>query len=175
MAIDDATEWIPLPDSARAGFANDRRADCAGRDLLEQLQPLSAQRVLELGETGGIAARPRKACNVTTADRIEALHEHNRYAAARLLNQRHDSRRSAADHNEIGRERKHLRSLGAKARGFARGPADVDLYIVTDNPARLPQPLNKGIHAQLRFRIVRPRAHEQADVPHAVYRLRACR
>jgi hypothetical protein len=77
-----------------------------------------------------------------------------------LLPHRHDSPRSAANHNDIEREREHLRSLGAKACCFARGPADVDLYIVANNPARLPPPLNKDIRAQWRFRIVRARAHE---------------
>jgi len=42
----------------------------ARRDLPEQTQPFSAQRALSHDKTGGVAARPREACDEATADRI---------------------------------------------------------------------------------------------------------
>jgi hypothetical protein len=47
-----------------AGLAESRRTGRArqpGRDLLEQLQPFSAQAVFEIHEAGNVAARPRQA------------------------------------------------------------------------------------------------------------------
>nr|WP_249166860.1 hypothetical protein [Bradyrhizobium sp. JYMT SZCCT0428] len=43
------------------GVANDRDSGHKGRDFFEQIKPFSAQVVIELSETGHIAARPRQA------------------------------------------------------------------------------------------------------------------
>src|SRR5947208_565779 len=48
----------PLPDPSRAGTAKDTHARDAGSDLLQKLQPLSAQAVLELHEAGDVTTRP---------------------------------------------------------------------------------------------------------------------
>jgi 3'-5' exonuclease len=50
----------------------------ARRDLPEQLQPFAAQRALSHDKTGGVAARPREACDEATADRIGNNRENNR-------------------------------------------------------------------------------------------------
>jgi len=48
-----------LPDPGRCtGISNDSRSRHAGRDLLEQFQPLAAQAVFELHKARGIATRP---------------------------------------------------------------------------------------------------------------------
>ena len=59
----------------------------ARRNLLEQLQPLARHRALESGETGDVAARPRKARDEAAADRIGNDRE-NDGDGARLLQQR---------------------------------------------------------------------------------------
>ena len=43
----------------------------AGRDFFEQLQPFSAQAVLEKGKSGGIAARSRQARDKPATDRVD--------------------------------------------------------------------------------------------------------
>ena len=63
-----APNW-PIPDGV-GGIPKDRHARHARRDLLEQLQPFSAQAVFELHKTGGVAARPRQAIDEAGADRI---------------------------------------------------------------------------------------------------------
>jgi hypothetical protein len=113
------------------------------------LQPFSAQGVLELGEAGGVAARPRQARDVAGADRVDALHEHDRDVAARLLNLRHDRRCTSAGHNDVGREREQFRRRPAQARAIARGPAGVDLQVLAGGPPRLLQPLHERDEAQL--------------------------
>src|SRR5215475_8964503 len=45
----------------------------ARRNLLEQLQPLAAQRSFKIDETGDVAAWPRQARNEASADRIGTL------------------------------------------------------------------------------------------------------
>jgi hypothetical protein len=40
------------------------------RDLLEQLQPFPARALFELGKSGGVASRPRQACDEASADGI---------------------------------------------------------------------------------------------------------
>jgi hypothetical protein len=57
------------------------------RDLLEQLQPLARDRRLNIGETGDVAARPRKARDEAAADRIGNDGE-NDGDGARLMQQR---------------------------------------------------------------------------------------
>ena len=59
----------------------------ARRDLLEQLQPLARDRRLIIGETGDVAARPRKARDEAAADRIGNDGE-NDGDGARLMQQR---------------------------------------------------------------------------------------
>ena len=71
---DGATIWMapncPIPE-AIGGIAKDRRSRHARRDLFEQLQPFSAQAVLERRETGGVAAWLRQARDETGADRVD--------------------------------------------------------------------------------------------------------
>ena len=56
-----------------SSVANDPHPRHAGRDLLEQLQPLAAQAVLERDEAGGVAARPRQAVDEAGTDRVDDL------------------------------------------------------------------------------------------------------
>ena len=73
------------------------------RNLLEQLQPLAGHRGLEKDETSDIAARPRKARDKATADRIGNGRE-NDGNSARLLQQRR-SGGCGLRKNEVGLQR----------------------------------------------------------------------
>src|SRR6516162_6521348 len=67
-----------LPDPGRlAGISNDSRSRHAGRDLLEQFQPLAAQAVFELHKSGRVATRLCQTFDIAVADRIDALCEYD--------------------------------------------------------------------------------------------------
>jgi hypothetical protein len=55
---------------SHGGIPNDCRSRHARRNLLEQLQPFSAQAVFEQKEAGGVATRARQAVDEAGADRI---------------------------------------------------------------------------------------------------------
>ena len=57
------------------GIANDCRPRHGRCDLLEQLQPFSADAILEESETSGVAAGPRQAIDEPGADRVGDLNE----------------------------------------------------------------------------------------------------
>ena len=61
--------------------ANDRHSGDAWRDFFEQLQPFPAEAIFDYGEPGRIATGARQACDEAGTDRINNLHEHNRYGA----------------------------------------------------------------------------------------------
>jgi hypothetical protein len=63
------------------GIAKDRHACHAKSDLLEQLQPLSADAVFERHEPCGVAGRPRQAVDEAATDRIGDIHKHDRHTA----------------------------------------------------------------------------------------------
>src|SRR5215467_230915 len=71
------------------GIPKDRRARHVGRDLFEQLQPFPADAVFERCEPGGVAARLRQARGEPCAVWIDDIREHDRHAAACLLQRRH--------------------------------------------------------------------------------------
>jgi hypothetical protein len=76
---------------------NDCHSSHAGRDLLEQPQPFSADAELVIGKAGRIRPRPRQALNPATADGIDRRHEHDRYRAAGPLQRPHNRARRRQD------------------------------------------------------------------------------
>src|SRR5436305_309118 len=80
----------------------DRRSRDTRSDLLEQLQPLSAQAVLELHKAGSVAARPRQAIDEACANRIGDVHEHDWHAPGRL--QQRLQRRGATCKDDVRRQ-----------------------------------------------------------------------
>ena len=70
-------------------ISKDRHSCHVGRDLLEQLQPFSADAVFEKREPGGIAARPRQAVDKASGDWIGHDQEHDGHGAGRLQQRRH--------------------------------------------------------------------------------------
>src|SRR5215468_1143810 len=89
---DGATAWMIayLTDPrAHSGVPKDRCSLHAGRDLFEQLEPFSAEAVLEWGKSTGVAARTCQALDEPSANRVDDTHEHNRYRSGCLLERSH--------------------------------------------------------------------------------------
>jgi hypothetical protein len=156
-----------LCDAGRSGgIAEDRNSRHAGCDLFEQFQPFAAHAIFEQGEAGGVATRPRQARDVTGADGIGDLYEHDRHAA-RCLKQR-SNRRGPIGQNDIRSERDQFADVPTHAFGVARAQTVVDPRVAAVDPAQLLQPLQKCCDAGLYFRIVSRPRKEHADAPHPI-------
>jgi hypothetical protein len=81
--------------------------------------------------------------------------------------------RRSQDH--VRGERSHLSDLLAHLPRVAPAPANVDLRVAADRPARLLQSLQEPGKASLPFRTVGSQVHEHADAPHPLALLRAHR
>src|SRR4029077_414172 len=80
--------------------------------------------------------------------------------------------------DSIRRECGQFRRVSANFNGIGRGPAAVNLHVLADGPARLPQALQKCPDASLKFRIVCCCRQEHADAPYSLLRAprqRPCR
>ena len=141
------------------------------RRLLKQLNPLSAQVVIELEEAGGVAARLRHAVGHAGANRIDGLREHDRYGAARLLQRGRGRAGAGKDH--VGVKCDEFRRIFAKARYIALAPAGFDPQVPADLPARPLHPLQERRKTGLRVRLVGCGVHEHAYAPHAFTLLRS--
>jgi hypothetical protein len=146
------------------GIANDTHPLHAGRHLLEQLQPFSADPIFEINEASGIAAGTRQTVDETSGDRVRHQHEHDGNRAGHLQQRSH--RHAAGGEDDIRCKRDQFSRVTACA--IARGgtPADVDLNVAPDEPTPLLQALGERRVAGLAFRIVDGRSHEHADAPH---------
>ena len=133
------------------------------RDLAQQFKPLAADRGLEIGEAGDVAAGPREACDQAARDRVAVSHEHDRHGRRRVA-QRGDCRR-AARQDRVGRLRHQRGGLGAHALRIACGPAHIDPKIAAFLPAELGQACTERRDPRLRRRVGRIDAHQHADAP----------
>ena len=75
--------------------------------------------------------------------------------------------------DHIWLERDQFGGVPANFGGIGRGPADVNLHVAADDPARLLQSLQERIDTDLKLRIVRGCGRDNADSPHALALLRA--
>ena len=117
---------------AHSGVPKDRCSLHAGRDLFEQLEPFSAEAVLEWGKSSGVAARTCQALDEPSANRVDDTHEHNRYRSGCLLERSH--RGACRGENDIGREPDNFRRVSATTLGIDRAPANVDLCVAAERP-----------------------------------------
>jgi hypothetical protein len=137
-----------------------------GCDLLEYLQPLSANRRLENRKTGEVPARPRHSRYEATADWIADEHEYDRYGGCFLLQDRCHQIRTGYDHvrchaDQFFSESPRLVDVGAS-------PADVDLDVAAFRPTQfLEAPLERR-SASPPFNITFRVPHQQTDSPHPV-------
>src|SRR5262249_38074451 len=150
------------------------RSGPASRNLLEQFKPFPAQIVLELHESGGIAARPRQAIDKAGADRIGDIHEHDWHRARRLQQRRHSRRATGQDY--VRRECGQFCGVLANVVGVAHAPAMIDPQVAAVGPTRLLQRLQERRVICLSVGIVRSAAAgEPADPPHLLALLRSRR
>src|SRR5262249_33475823 len=105
------------------------------RELLEKLQPFSAQTIFEQHEAGGVAARPGEAIDQAGADRIDNAHENDRQSTSDLLQRRHA--RGPAGEDDVRCERNQFGRVFAMAVGIVFAPADVDPRTAVATPAQL--------------------------------------
>ena len=99
------------------------------------------------------------------------MREHDWHGAARPLQGRHS--RARRGQNNIWGKRDQLRREFAIEVCIASSPADIDPHIFAFGPAKFLQALPEGRNASLSYRIIRTRAHEHTEPPHAFGLLRA--
>src|SRR5204863_4832391 len=101
-----------------------------GLDLLKYGQQLAADRDVEIGDPGGVAARPGDAGREPAADWIGDDNEHDRNCPGRLYKLR-DDRRAVAD-KDVGLQRNQLFRQGPHAIGIAGCEAIGDLKVLAE-------------------------------------------
>ena len=99
------------------------------------------------------------------------MREHDWHGAARPLQGRHS--RARRGQNNIWGKRDQLRREFAIEVCIASSPADIDPHIFAFGPAKFLQALPEGRNASLSYRIIRTRAQEHTEPPHAFGLLRA--
>ena len=146
----------------------------ARRNFLEQLQPLAGHRWLNIGETGNVAARPRKARDEAAADRIGNVHE-NDGDGARMLQHRRGGGR-AMRKNQVGPQRDEVLGESLHRRRIAGcRPASVDPDVAVLHPPKLLESLPERRDIGLSFPVALGKRHQHADPPHLVALLRTRR
>jgi hypothetical protein len=121
--------------------------------------------------SGCIAAGVRQARDEAGTDRINGLHEHDRYRSGDPLQFRYAS--AGGGQNDVRRERDQFRRVLGRGVGTRASPAVVDPPVAAGRPARFLQSLCEGGNASVSLRIVRSLGHEHADAAHALRLLRA--
>src|SRR5262249_51448428 len=106
----------------------------------------------------------------TSGNRVEDLHEDDRYRPG-LLQQRRQNRR-AGGKNDVRRERNQFGSIFADPHRVARGPTDVDLQVATLAPTELLKSLAKCCQSAQRLLVIVSPRQQHADPPHALGLLR---
>jgi len=132
--------------------------------LLEQLQPLSADAVLEKHETGSVAAWPRQAVDEARRDRISDDREYDRHGMGCLQQLPHGV--AAVSQDDVRRKPHHFRSVFADV-GIGRGPTCIDPHIAADALAQLRQFLQERPDPRLVLWIFRGCWQEHANTTHA--------
>ena len=170
---DGATAWIaphwPMP-AAIGGITKHRRARHARRDLLEQLQPFTAEAVLELVKP--VVLPPGRARLSTKPAPTGSGTFANTIGTVRVACSNGASGAGASGQDDVRRERDQFRRISRDRVGIAAAPAIFDPHVAADGPAQLLQPLQERSDAGLRFGIVRGQVREHADAPHSLGLLR---
>src|SRR6516164_3956033 len=144
------------------------------RNLLEQFEPLAAQRVLDSGEAGDIAGRPRQTCYEATADRIGDVRKDDGDGASFL--QQHRRSWCGMRKNEVRMQRdEFFRESLPFFRVVGWCPARIDRDFLTLYPPELLEFLPESRDVCLCFRVALRIAHQCSDPPHPVSLLRARR
>src|SRR5262249_14075575 len=137
--------------------------------LLTHSQPCRLTAEFDRKDPGGVAAGPAQALDITGADRVGNLHEHDGHRAGCLQQRTHADTAGGQDH--VRRERDQFRDISAVV-SLVQIPAMLDLHVAADRPAQLLQTLQERRAACWRNGFPRRLAHEHADAPHALPLLR---
>src|SRR5262245_39783668 len=125
---DGATECIAASCAIPVGCVGSRRTTArVTLGVLEQFEQFAAHAIFEQGKTGGVAARARKACNITGADRVRDLNEHDRHSARCLQQWSYPC--GAVGQDDLRCERDQFRCVTANALVLTRAPSVVDVHI----------------------------------------------
>jgi hypothetical protein len=114
----------------------------AERNLLEHLQPFSADGRLEILEACDVSARTRQVRNKTASNRIGYADEHDRDRVRRFSHDR--SRRIGPDDNDVRRECDQLLRARAHAVGHLARETIVQPDIAAFVPAKFVKTLPEG-------------------------------
>ena len=117
------------------GVEDDRDPREAGHNLLEQVNPFSADRELVHAEAREVAARFRHAPNEALRNGIGDLHEDDRDGAGGLLDDGQVRRGRGQDH--VWHQPDQLRRVGPRKCGIAGVPANIDPEILAFGPSQL--------------------------------------
>src|SRR5262249_23346953 len=147
-------------------IANDGHSRQLRHNLLEALQPLSAQTIFKVHEPGNVAPRPRDRRHESGPHWIGDLHEHDRYRLRDVLCRR--CAHGAACEENVGRECNQLYRILARAINVVLAPANLDTQVAALGPSQL-------LQAGVPFCICSSRVHEHANPPHALVPLCARR
>jgi len=133
LGLKDVGGWNSMNHSLQTVAQNPSACDVR-RDFLEQFNPFRCQIVLVCQKAGGIAARPRHACDKGASDRIRGVNEYDRDRARGLQNL--GKRRSARGEDNVRRKCRKLCCVPPKKVWLARGPSIVDLHIPPVDPTQ---------------------------------------
>ena len=153
---------------------NECHAANAGRDLIEHLQPFSADGRLEILEARDVSARTRQVRNKAASNRIGNDDEHDRDRLRRFLHNR--SRRIGPDDNDVWRGLDQLRGAGAHPFRYLVCETVIKLDVSAVIPAKFVKtlPERRKIVFHLGPTVVR-KGYQYADAPQAPRLLRARR
>src|SRR5215471_2806107 len=144
------------------------------RNLLEQFEPLAAQRVLDSGEAGDIAGRPRQTCYEATADWIGNVRKDDGDGASFL--QQHRRSWCGMRKNEVRMQRdEFFRESLPFFRVVGWCPARIDRDFLALYPPELLEFLPESRDVCLCFPVALRIAHQRSYPPHPVSLLRARR
>src|SRR6516165_4102093 len=132
---------------AHSGVPKDRCSRHAGRDLLEQLKPFSAEGVLECAKSSDVAARMCQGLDEPGANWVGDRRKHDRYRTGRLL--KRCNRGACCGENYIGHEPDQFCGVSTTAVGINRAPAGVDPCVSAERPTQFLESLMERCNAGL--------------------------
>src|SRR5262249_61634788 len=143
------------------------------RDLLEQIEPLRAERRLQIRETCHVAARMREAGHKTLRHWLAHRDEYDRHSRSRRLDFAQTP--TAVDCDHVRHLSPQLLCDAAGPLAVQHPPEIINGYIAAGNPPRLFQSVSERSSTQLSLRVALNVLHHNRDPPHSLALLRTRR
>src|SRR6266700_2974949 len=145
------------------------------RDLLEQIEPLRAERRLQIRETRYVAAGMLEARHKTLRHRLAHPDEYDRHSRSRRLDLAQTS--AAVDRYHVRHPLRQVLCNAAGPLAVQHSPEIIDAYIAiaAGHPPGIFQSLSERIGAQLSLRVALNVLHHHRDPPQPLALLRARR